>query len=290
MSSPFLDRIREATVEPATLDLDALKAAAASASTGLGVEPALTLVRVTNGRPIGPEQDADLRGRINSEIQLLADGADHQLLAVLAGEVLINLFARTNVGVGLVPALAMRCATHVGWNPVHPDVPGHAAAYLRQRAVLVRRQTPPGSRLVNPSPKGEDGSLPRAEEEHETLRSVVQSDRDHFWERDQLAWWLLTETRPPTAFALAREFDRCLLFLPEPVSAEQMIAAKLCRAHGDPHPESPPTVAAPIADLCINLLPQTAEAGTSDTDEEATLVRRFLDQILLSRAYQDATK
>jgi hypothetical protein len=291
MSDPFLDRIREATVDLAAVDVDSLRAAAASASTGLSADSALTLVRVANGRPISPDQDADLRSRFKSDPPLLDDDADRQLLAVLAAEALINLFSRTNVAVGLVPALAMRCSAHAGWEPVHPDIRSHAGAYLRQRSVVTRRRVAIGNRLLPAAPKSEEDTLPRVQEEQATLRSVVQADRERFWERDQLAWWLLSETRPPTALGVARELNDCLLFLPDPVSADEMIASKLRRPHGRAFPETPIHVDEPIADLCAAIVPPTvANPSNPEENEESALVRRILDQILLSRAYSGAPK
>jgi len=300
-----LDRIREATVELSTLDLDALKAAASSASTGLGVEQALTLVRLVNGRPVPAEQDAEFRQGVNAQAQLVTDNADQQLLAVLAGEALINLFGRTNAAIGVAPGLAMRCAAHLGWTPVHPDVATHAENYLCQRSVFIRRRVPPGSRLATANPKGEDGSVQRAEEEHETLRSIVQADRERDWEREQLVWWLLSETRAPTPLGVAHELAHCLVYVPEPVSAAGMIAAKLRRPQRVQRDEAPLSFPEAISDLQgkVPTSPRpdrgarADEDGTPDPEHESTqyeqeepVVRECLDALLLIRAYNEAKR
>ncbi len=240
------------------------------------------MLRLTYARMVNPDQVTDLLSRINSENQLLVKETDRQLLAILAAEALIVLFSRVNAGIGLVPALAVRCATHAGWDPVHPDLATYADAYPAPTFVVSDAAPLPAIASSKQTPKA---ILKPCREPKRSVRPCVRSSRasrDRIWERDQLAWWLLSETRSPTALAFARDFDTCLLFLPEPLASKQILASKLARKPAEPQPEPNFEVPPGIADLCADLLPGGQGGAPPGSEKEAALVRRFLDQILLS--------
>lgn len=294
MSDPFLDRIRETTVDEQLLDLSALKEAANSASTSLSGERALALVYAAHRRLLPEAQESDLRGRLNSASEVLPGERDGQLLNVLATEALIIAFSRFRGGVGLVPALAVRCAGHAGWQPVHPDLGLAAASYLQQRSDYLRARISLDSRLVKDRPKNEPGTPERGEEEREALRAFVQHDRERLWERDQLIWWLLSAGRPATPFAIAAELESCLRFLPAPPTTTELVATKLTRSSSQALPTpQPPEVDSVLAELCPDILtgptPGNSPDG-SDPDDERRLVLRFLDQIMLARAYREVNE
>lgn len=286
MAEPFLDRIREATVDPSLLPLDELNSAAASLSANISPERGISMLRAAYGHLKDDAAAEDLRQRLNAEVELVADD-QRQLLAVLCAEALIILFSRANGGLGLIPALAVRCAAHRRWQPVHPDLESHAESYLAQRAVFVRRRKPPGFRVETES--GDD-QLAQFKAGFENLRGVVQDDRDKTWERDQLSWFLLSQTRPAGSLALAREFDNCLLFLPEPLAAEEMLGGVLRKPTGESQPLAPLALSGNLLDLCPDLSVEDRPESIKPErqDDEAKTVRRYLDQIYLNRAFLNA--
>jgi hypothetical protein len=285
MADPFLDRLREAIVEPVDVDVDALKAAATAASTELGAERGLALVRVAYGQDVGPTVQADLRGRLNTKGESIEAHGQDQLVAVLAAEALIGAFTRTNYTRALLPALAVRCARHVGWRPVHPDIETHADAYLSHRSVLVRARENDVPD-VKPNPDSPEGAAPPLEDELKVLRELVRSDRQIAAEREALGWWLLSETRPASLLALALEFNLYLRFLPEPLSGDEMLRAKLRR---DPVDTGTPQIPVPedVADFCPDLI---GNVLLDDKLDPSKMVRRFFDQILLLRANAEAKR
>lgn len=290
MAEGFRDRLREATVDPGLLDEDALQKSAAAASSGLSPERGIAILRAAHGR-LKAGNAADLRAKFNNGAELLGE-QDDQLLGVLATEALIVLFTRINGGLGLIPALGVRCARHASWRSLHPDLGRYADSYLRQRAVFLRRRTPPGTQIGKEAKSEEQ--IPRLEEELGALREVLEADRALNWERDQLSWFLLSATRPAGLLTLAQELDRCLMVLPEPTSTDQILAAKLAKPVGDAAEEAAPSPAAEIADLCPDL--GRAPAGDREADEAEQMAaglakaRRYLDQIQLNRAFVAAKR
>jgi hypothetical protein len=294
MSDPFLDRIRETTVDEQLLDLSALKEAAGAASTSLSGERALALVYAAHYRPLSDAHELDLRGRMNSAGEVLPGERDGQLFNVLATEALIIAFSRFRGGVGLVPALAVRCGSHAGWRPVHPDLRVAAASYLQQRSSYLRARISLDSRLVKDRPKSDPGTPERAEEEHEALRASVQHDRERLWERDQLMWWLLSARRSATPFAIAAELESCLRFLPEPHATAELVTTKLTRSPSEtlPMPHFPEVDNA-LAELCPDLFASPAAENSPtgpDPKDERRLVLCLLDQIMLARAYREVNE
>lgn len=288
MADEFADRVREATVDDRLLDIPKLKEAAAAASTNLNGERALSLVLAAHHRPLPPAEDVELRQRFNSPDPVVEAAGENQLLAVLAGEALILAFERERAGVGLIPGLAVRCAAHAGWRPVHADVTAAAATYLLRRALYLRNHIPLGSRLIKEKPKNEDGSAARALEEIEVLRGYVQHDRQRLWERDQVAWWLLSESRPESPLALAQEYAQCLWFLPEPPATREMISAKLAQPNvSEPSELTQVEIDPAISELCPDLR-ANPEASTDEGDVHEVL--RLLDQVMLARAFVEAKK
>src|ERR1700735_973519 len=148
MSDPFLDRLREALVEPSDSDVNVLRAGATAAASELTPERALTLVRLAHHQGVTDEALADTRSRLNAKGEAIPEQGAQQLIATLAAEALIISFSRTRFATGHIPALAVRCATSVGWNPVHPDVNTHGVSYLSHRSLLVRERV-----AVPPEPK-----------------------------------------------------------------------------------------------------------------------------------------
>jgi hypothetical protein len=294
MQDPFLDRIRETTVDEQLLDLSVLKEAANAASTSPSRERALALVHAAHSHSLSDGQELDLRGRFNSAAEILPGQHDGQLFNVLATEALIIAFSRFRGGVGLVPALAVRCASHAGWHPVHPDLRSAAATYLQQRSIYLRARISLDSRLVKDRPKSEAGTIERAEEEHDTLRASVQHDRERIWERDQLVWWLLSARRPSTPFAIAAEFESCLRFLPEPPATAELVATKLTHAPSEIllTPRLP-EVNSDLAELCPDILADSETGnslGAPDPQDERRRVLSILDQIMLARAYRQVNE
>jgi hypothetical protein len=288
MSVEFTDRVREATVDDRLLDIPKLKEAATAASTNLNAERALTLVLAAHHRPLPPDDDVELRQRLNSSDPVIEEARERQLLAVLAGEALILAFSRERAGVGLIPGLGVRCAAHAGWRPVHADLTSSAAAYLLKRALYLRNRVSPGSRLSKDKPKNEDGTAARALEEIEVLQNYVQHDRQRLWERDQVAWWLLSEARPESPLALALEYAQCLWFLPEPPATREMIAAKLAQPSAtEPLGTTPVEIDPAISELCpdlgADLKPPTGEGDVHE-------VLRLLDQVMFARAFAEARR
>jgi hypothetical protein len=284
----FTDRLREATLDDRLLDIPKLREAAAAASTNLNGERALALVLAAHHRPLPPGDEAELRQRLNSSDPVIGADGERQLLAVLAGEALILAFSRERAGVGLIPGLAVRCARHADWRPVHVDLTSSAAAYLLRRAIFLRQRVPLKSALSKDKPKNEDGTPARALEELEVLRGVVQQDRRCLSERDQLAWWLLSQARPDGALAVALEYAQCLWFLPEPPATREIIAAKLDRpsATGLLQP-APVGVDPAISDLCPEIEP---DSETPDGEPDLSRVLRLLDQVMLARAFAEARR
>ncbi len=288
MSDEFTDRVREATVDDRLLDIPKLKEAATAASTNLNGERALALVLAAHHRPLLPGDDVELRQRLNSSDPVIEEGGERQLLAVLADEALILAFSRDKAGVGLIPGLGVRCAAHAGWRPVHPDLTSSAAAYLLKRAIFLRNRVPLESRLSKDKPKNEEGTTARAAEEIEVLRGFVQHDRQRFWERDQLAWWLLSEARPESPLALALVDAQCLWFLPEPPATREMIAAKLSRPSATgPLGLTPVEIDPAITELCPDL---GADLEFPPGERDVHEVLRLLDQVMLARAFAEARR
>jgi hypothetical protein len=300
MAESYEDRLREATVEPRALNFSALHSAAAKASTQLTADRTLTLVRLAYRRE-GPSESAnDFNDRINADEELI--GAEQkQLQALVAVESLIALFSRNVQYVGVFAALAIRCAQHAEWQPAHPDLVTHAELFLSQRAVTARSQQPVGATLAKAKPKHEPGTAERAEEEVATLREYVRLDRDRLWEREQLAWWLLSESRPLTAFGIAQSFNHALAFLPEPPSTDQMLKTKLAKV-----PSSTLSVAAAgiiptgLEELCLPMSEAIKqgeeieqiplEISDDERSEWIYEIRKYLDQLLLIRAFETVNR
>jgi hypothetical protein len=288
MADEFADRVREATVDDRLLDIPKLKEAAAAASTNLNGDRALALVLAAHHQSLPPADDVELRQRINSSGPVVEAAGENQLLAVLAGEALILAFERERAGVVLIPGLGVRCAAHAGWRPVHADLTSAAAAYLLRRAHSLRNHIPLESRLTKEKPKSEDGTAALALEEIEVLRGYVQHDRQRLWERDQVAWWLRSESRPESSLALAQEYARCLWFLPEPPATREMIAAKLAQPNVSEPPELTQVEIDPaISGLCPDLRADP-EPLTGERDVHEVL--RLLDQVMLARAFVETRK
>jgi hypothetical protein len=286
MSDPFLDRLREAAVSPEQLERDALARAAANASIELGADRALTLVRLAHGRSVRPELELNIRQRLNFEGEVIPMSGCDQMLSVLAAESLIDLFGRRIQDVGLIPALAVRCAAHAGWRVVHPDLALRGDAYLARRSIEARQPLSPGVSLVKPKPRAEAGADLVAEQ-LEYLRQIVAFDRRVLYERDRLLWWLASETRATTSVGLAADFLDCLVFMPEPAAAKELIAAKLKREPTESEARPPVESPAELADLCPDL-----STGALAREGPATVESscRVLDQLLLIRTYEEAKR
>lgn len=286
MPDQFLDRLREAAVRPEKLDREALARAAANASVELSADRALTLVRLAHGRRVASALDSGIRERLNFEAQVVAPSGAEQMLSLLAAESLIDLFGRRIQDVGLVPALAVRCASHAGWRVVHPDLISRSDAYLTRRSIEARQPLSPESSLAKPKPRAEDG-IDLVAEQFEYLRQIVAVDRAILQERDRLLWWLASETRADSSAVLAADFLNCLIFTPEPPATEDLIAAKLKQEPSKS--EQPPLFEAPpdLADLCPDLTDAPLPTENPATVEST---RRFLDQLLLVRSHREAKR
>jgi hypothetical protein len=286
MPDEFLDRLREAAVRPEKLDRDALARAAANASVELSADRALTLVRLAHGRSVGPTLESNIRQRLNFEGQVIASSGAEQMLSLLAAESLIDLFGRRIQDVGLVPALAVRCASHAGWRVVHPDLAHRSDAYLARRSIEARLPLSPEASLAKAKPRAEEG-VDLLAEQFDYLRQIVSIDRRVLFERDRLLWWLASETRAASAAGVAADFLDCLVFVPEPPATAELIAAKLKRAPS--RSERPPQLDSPsdLTDLCPDLGDPTP-AGETPATAEST--RRVLDQLLLLRSHREAKR
>lgn len=286
MPDQFLDRLREAAVSPEKLERDALARAAANASVELGADRALTLVRLAHGQAVRPELESNIRQRLNFQGEVIAASGCDQMLSLLAAESLIDLFGRRIQDVGLIPALAVRCAAHAGWRVVHPDLVLRSDAYLVRRSIEARQPLLPEASLVKAKPRAEGGADLVAEQ-LEYLRQIVAFDRRVLYERDRLLWWLGSETRAASAIGLATAFLDCLVFMPEPAATEELIAAKLKREPIESELRPPIELPSELADLCPDL---NAEALATEVPATVESARRVLDQLLLVRTHQEAKR
>ena len=283
MADPFLDRLREAICEPEDVDAEALKAAAAVASTELDAPRSLALVRLAYGREVADDARANVLGRLNSKGELVVARGNEQLLAVLAGEALIVGFARVGFMRGLVPAFAVRCARHLGWRPVHPDIEAQAEAYLSQRSVIVRRPED-AIQIPKASENEPEGSLALLTKNLGLVRNFVYREREITRENQAFAWWLLSERRPASPFALAHELYGLLRYSPEPLGTDEMLKRRLSRPTFDAGNDPPGLVDDALSDLCPNLVSGEVPAS----EDEHTRVRVLFDQLVLNLHYKAA--
>jgi hypothetical protein len=278
------DRLREAILTPEEVDIEALKAAAAAAGSEISPERAMTLVRLAHHQTVQPELLADALERMNTPGEVLTSN-DEQLIAVLACEALILNFARVRYTRGELPALAIPCARHAGWTPVHPDLESHAASYRASRSIAVRERPFGMPEPKRPADAAADWE-PTPSEEYRVLRDVVAMDRLATREREALAWWLLSQTRPRHPVSVALELSASIHFMPEPLAATEMLRAKLDM----PTVEGPPvTIDVPpeLSELCPDIVNPRAEVADAEEFEEAV---RCLSQLMLLRAYNGLVK
>jgi hypothetical protein len=287
ISESFVDRLREAFVDSSEADIEMLRAAANSASTNLGANRAIALVRIAYGESASLEEKADLRNRLNADGEVIpSQGHDH-LVRVLAGESLIILFGRLKYNRGLLAALAARCAKHLGWRPVHPDIDTQAASYLKFRGVQNRQHSAAGLTLVGDA-SAEDQPWTGTEAKLKNLHSQLKGIQFVAEEREELSWWIASSFRPPTALSVAAEFNNCLRYYPEPFATDELLKTKLNGSAGEKQwILEVPSPGKEISDLCPAL------SGESDATvpKEALLleeVRCVLDQIMLAQTYAGA--
>jgi hypothetical protein len=299
MTEPFEDRLLEATVEPQGIDFSAFRAAAAKASTQLNRERALTIIRIAHRQPVDQSSIVDFVRRINVDEVLVEESGQGQLVSLLAVESLLALLARNVQSIGVLTAAAVRCAAHSGWKAAHPDLLDTSRFFLEQRSVSARdRHTLSGS-LTKEKPKFEPGTAQHAEEELQAARDVLKSDRARFWERDQLMWWLLSQTRPQTAFGIAQSFNYAISFIPEPLQTDEMLKAKLDRAPSNVAVPSVENLPADIAELCPYLgaliqgehedpvIPKNAP--DDERPDAVQAIRNYLNELILIRAFRAVT-
>ena len=105
-------------------------------------------------------------------------------------------------------------------------------------------------------------------------------------ERGALSWWLLSNSCPSNPLAVALEISSCVVWIPEPLAAREMLRAKLSQPRID---STPSTIGVPenIASLCPDLTKPAM--GLKDEKEYQTTVR-CMDQLMLVRAYKEAVK
>lgn len=277
MADVFLDRLREGICEPKEVDVEALRNAAVTASTDLEAPRGLALVRLSYGRPVTLAAETDVRQRLNSKGEVLAADGERQLLAVLAAEALINTFGRTGAMRGFVPGLAVRCARHQRWTPVHPDLESHAEAYMRQRAVAARARND-NMPVLKVNGESADERLNALTDQAKSMWAILDRDRKLVREQQSFAWWLLGKTRPASALAVAVEVWRLLSFVPEPLATDEIVAAKL---HGRVDTNATAEnvqLNREVVDFCPDF---AAGAPLIDLDE-ASAVRVMFDQLMLS--------
>jgi hypothetical protein len=280
MADAFLDRLREGICEPADVDVEALKAAAASASTELDPPRSLALVRLAYGRPVDDEARASVLGRLNSKGVVVAERGNEQLLAVLAGEALVNSFARTGQLRALTAGFAVRCARHLRWQPVHPDVETHAEAYISARSVAhrTREAKVPAAKASEAEP---EGSIELAFKDLRQMREFVLKERQLTAESEAFTWWLLDETRAAHPLAIAQELFSLLRYVPEPLATDELLTRKLRCPATATDAGTPVAVHQDLTDLCPHL---AAGEPPQAVDEQAT-VRVLFDQLQLNQHY-----
>src|ERR1700683_3049617 len=211
MPEEFLDRLREAILDPGAVDVQGLHAAAANAGNDLTRDRALALVRLAHNEPVSGDAETEVRESLNGKGHLVADHGETQLVATLACEALIINFApsRHRPARPLLAALATRCAPYAGWRAVPPDLAGYANSYLSLRSQMVH-QHPAGLATIRRPADAEENWKPSPEQQHAALRDLVLNDRVVALERDRLAWWLLSDIRPAYPLALASELNDCV--------------------------------------------------------------------------------
>jgi len=299
MTEPFEDRLREATVEPHSVDFSALRSAASKASTQMTSARALALIRLAHNQMDESEPGAtEFVRRINGHDHLVDEHGQDQLVALLAVEALIALLSRNVQAIGVFAASAVRCADHAGWKPAHPDLTAVARHFLEQRAVSVRERVPIDSPLAKAKPKSPIGTAQHAEEELQTLREIVKGDRARVWERDELTWWLLSETRSAGVFGIAQSFNYAISFLPEPLTTDEMLTFKLGKKPSDISIPGAEAVPSDLSDFCPclgQLVGGSAEdeaipeqLSQEDRDLWVQRIRNVLDELLLIRAWRSA--
>jgi hypothetical protein len=285
MPEEFVDRLREAILDPGGVDVAGLRGAATNAGADLTRNRALALIRLAHNQPVSQDVEHEVRERLNAQAPVVADRGESQLVATLACEALIVNFAPTRQRYvrPLLAALATRCAAYAGWRPVHPDLSAYANAYLSLRSQLVH-QYPPGLAPVKRPPDAEEGWKPTIEQQHVVLRDLVMGDRNIALERERLVWWLLSDTRPEHPLALAAELSDCIAVAPEPLPATEMLRAKLTRAVPVETVLPAVDVPADIAELCPDL---TKPSADTDPDARTNLAARCLHQLMLVRVAKD---
>jgi hypothetical protein len=277
---PFENRLREAIVVPADTDVATLREATKNAAASLGSGDALDLVRCAHGQPLGHEAEARLRARLNAKQPVLSQNGETQMLRTLAAITLVNVLSRPQYAPGLIPALAIRSASHQGWDSVHPDLGAFSGSYLRDRAMLLRAPVSQGEYWQQV--KGEEQREPAKELEAMRRATLREAGLQH--ESNELQWWLLRGARPPGALALAREIAGMITHIPEPPNCPDFVRAKL--AHPATAEEAgtlaPPAVPPELSDFCPTLL----ASGGPDTDPTPTSmeVMALLNEMMLIRA------
>jgi hypothetical protein len=284
---PFIDRLREAFVDLSEADIDTFQGAAQSASANLGANQAIALVRRAYGQEVAAEAEDNLRTRLNADAEVVGAEGRSQLVRVLAGEALILLFGRLNYNRGLLAAFAIRCAHHVGWRPVHPDLETVAEAYLKVRAVQNRAHMMNSFALAGKA-SSEEAPWTATSVQLTNLTTQLNAARHAALERDELGWWLAADSRPSTALATAAEFNSCLRYYPEPFSTDELLKSKLGKSVSNER--WTPIVPIPnetISAFCPSL---SGELDDVHAEEELSLraVRSVLDQIILAQLYANS--
>jgi hypothetical protein len=309
MADPFVDRLREAVIDPATLDVDAIRAAVSSAAKRFRAPAGLDLVRIAYGQwEMLPDEAESIRATLNSQTAVVEDEGQHQLLSVLAAECLIETYARS-ASIPVLTGLAVRCAERMGWTPVHVDLPAFAERFLLAQAHSARQLPASPPQVASPRgelPAGDSGALlERLAKQVDSLRSTVNAlvgaqgrHQRVDSEQREIMWWLSRAPEPDASpLQVALDLASITRVLPGPVATDELLAARLRRnlsaSTADPQLADTssrlvPAIPDQLRDFCP-ALSASAPNGDGPARQILARARRFYDELILIRAYNAIT-
>lgn len=314
MTDPFQDRLREAIVEPADVDVEGLRRAVRNVGKKRLPRDGLGLVRMAHGIYADASDEAIFRRTLSEHAGSVVIDGGRQLISVLALCTLVEAFSRKGVRTALPAALAVRSAAYQAWRVVHPDLLSYADLYLGELATVTRQpmsspdEAVRATRLPVEASEGDGDAirsrLDRTVEVVDALRGALRAltqTAEVDEEQRGLVWWLLSSHDASSPSVAAIELAELTRLIPGPRAADELLRARLQEpptagklasgAGGVPPslPASVPRVRNEIADFCATLMAlEQGDEANGDSRNGVAAARGLYDQILLVRAFEEA--